>query len=138
MPGRHAQTTIRAMSSPTLRKLLAGGAALIALAVAAPAASADSIAYVKNGDIWLSTSDGSRQYRVTTTGGYSDVSQADNGTMIGLHGVRLHRLDRQGRVLATSTRRSATPAPLPPSSSTARSTRRSRPTARRSPTRSSG
>ena len=37
---------------------------------------------------------------MTTTGGYSDVSQADDGTMIGLHGVRLHRLDRQGRVLA--------------------------------------
>jgi WD40-like Beta Propeller Repeat len=100
MPPFHARRTIAGMSSPTLRKLLAGGAALIALAVAAPAASADSIAYVKAGDIWLSTSDGSRQYRVTATGGYSDVTQADNGTMIGLHGVRLHRLDRQGRVLA--------------------------------------
>jgi hypothetical protein len=87
------------MSSP-LRKLLAGGAALVALAVAAPAASADSIAYVKHGDIYLSTSDGARQYRVTTTGGYSDVSQADDGTMIGLYGVRLHRLSRTGRVLA--------------------------------------
>jgi hypothetical protein len=88
------------MSSPTLKKLLAGAAALLALAVAAPAASADSIAYVKNGDIFLSTSDGARQYRVTSTGGYSDVSQADDGTMIGLHGVRLHRLSRSGRVLA--------------------------------------
>jgi WD40 repeat protein len=88
------------MSSPLLRRLLAGAAAVIALAVAAPAASADSIAYVKDGDIYLSTSDGSRQYRVTTTGGYSDVSQADDGTMIGLYGVRLHRLSRQGRVLA--------------------------------------
>ena len=77
-----------------------GGAALVALAVAAPAASADSIAYVKDGDVWLSTGDGSRQYRVTATGGYSDVSQADDGTMIALTGVRLHRLDRQGNVLA--------------------------------------
>jgi hypothetical protein len=100
MPPGHAQSTIVGMSSPLLRKLLAGGAALIALAVAAPAASADSIAYVKDGDIYLSTSDGSRQYRVTATGGYSDVSQADDGTMIGLHGVRLHRLNRQGKVLA--------------------------------------
>jgi hypothetical protein len=96
------------MSSPSLSlrshrlrlRLLAGAAALIALAVAAPAAGADSIAYVKNGDIYLSTSDGSRQYRVTTTGGYSDVSQADDGTMVGLYGVRLHRLSRNGRVLA--------------------------------------
>jgi len=88
------------MSSPHLKRLLAGAAALLALAVAAPAASADSIAYVKGGDIYLSTSDGARQYRVTTTGGYSDVSQADDGTMIGLYGVRLHRLSRTGRVLA--------------------------------------
>jgi hypothetical protein len=88
------------MSSPSPKRLIAGAAALLALAVAAPAASADSIAYVKNGDIYLSTSDGARQYRVTTTGGYSDVSQADDGTMIGLYGVRLHRLSRGGRVLA--------------------------------------
>jgi hypothetical protein len=100
MPQIHAARTIGGMSSPSLRKLVAGGVALIALAVCAPAASADSIAYVKNGDVWLSTSDGSRQYRVTATGGYSDVSQADDGTMIGLYGVRLHRLDRQGHVLA--------------------------------------
>jgi hypothetical protein len=87
------------MSSP-LRKLLVGAAALVVVAVGAPAASADSMAYVSSGDIWLSTSDGARQYRVTATGGYSDVSQADDGTMIGLYGVRLHRLSRQGRVLA--------------------------------------
>jgi hypothetical protein len=98
MPRIHAGRTIIRMSSP--RKLLVGAAALLALAVSAPAASADSIAYVKNGDIYLSTSDGARQYRVTSTGGYSDVSQADDGTMIGLYGVRLHRLSRTGRVLA--------------------------------------
>ena len=74
------------------------GAALAAT-IAAPA-SADSIAYVKDGDVWLSTGDGARQFQVTTTGGYADVSQADDGTMIALHGVRLHRLDRLGNVLA--------------------------------------
>ncbi len=88
------------MSSPSLSRLLVVCGALLALLVAAPVASADSIAYVKGGDVYLSTSDGARQYRVTTTGGYSDVSQADDGTMIALYGVRLHRLDRQGRVLA--------------------------------------
>ena len=41
-------------------------AALIALACGAPAASADSIAYVKDGNVWLSTADGARQYQVTT------------------------------------------------------------------------
>jgi hypothetical protein len=100
MPAALAQATIVGMSSPSLKTLVAGAAALVVLAVAAPVASADSIAYVKNGDIYLSTSDGARQYRVTTTGGYSDVSQADDGTMIGLYGVRLHRLSRDGRVLA--------------------------------------
>lgn len=78
---------------------IAAAAALVAL-VCAPAALADSIAYVKDGDVWLSTSDGSRQYRVTYTGGYADVSQADDGTMIALSGVRLHKLDRAGHVLA--------------------------------------
>ena len=37
---------------------------------------------------------------MTKTGGYTDVSQADDGTMIGLTGVRLHRLARDGQVLA--------------------------------------
>ena len=79
--------------------LLAG--ALLAGALAAPAAAqADSIAYVKGGDVWLTTSDGARQYQVTFTGGYSDVSQADDGTMIALTGVRLHKLSRDGTVLA--------------------------------------
>lgn len=86
------------MSSPS--RLLALVTAVFALLVAAPAAFADSIAYIKGGDVWLSTGDGSRQHRVTTTGRYADVSQADDGTMIALTGVRLHRLDRQGTVLA--------------------------------------
>ena len=98
MPAMVAQFTIIAMSSPS--RLLALCGALVTLAVAAPAAAADSIAYIKDGDVWLSTGDGSRQFRVTDSGRYADVSQADDGTMIALTGVRLHRLDRQGRVLA--------------------------------------
>lgn len=86
------------MSSPS--RLLALVTAVFALLVAAPAALADSIAYIKGGDVWLSTGDGSRQHRVTATGRYADVSQADDGTMIALTGVRLHRLDRRGNVLA--------------------------------------
>ncbi|HEX2071901.1 MAG TPA: hypothetical protein VHF90_09680 [Thermoleophilaceae bacterium] len=74
-------------------------AAVASLAFASPA-TADSIAYVKDGNVWLSTADGSRQYQVTSSGGYSDVTQADDGTLIALTGVRLHKLDRQGKVLA--------------------------------------
>src|SRR3954453_21392599 len=83
-----------------MRTLKAGLVAALLLLAGAPAAFADSIAYVKDGNVWLSTPDGSRQLQVTTGGGYSDVSQADDGTMIALNGVRLHRLDRLGNVLA--------------------------------------
>ena len=80
-------------------RTIAALAAMVSLAFAAPA-MADSIAYVKDGNVWLSTSDGARQYQVTSNGGYSDVTQADDGTMVALTGVRLHKLDRQGNVLA--------------------------------------
>ena len=40
-------------------------AAAVAALVGAPSAMADSIAYVKDGNVWLSTSDGARQYQVT-------------------------------------------------------------------------
>ena len=46
---------------------LASVAALLTLVVAAPA-SADSIAYVKGGDVWLATPDGARQQQVTRSG----------------------------------------------------------------------
>src|SRR5919107_2993512 len=74
--------------------------AVAASLVAASPAAADSIAYIKDGNVWLSTTDGSRQFQVTSGGGYSDVTQADDGTMVALTGVRLHKLDRQGNVLA--------------------------------------
>jgi hypothetical protein len=85
---------------PRLPRLAAGAVALCALAIAAPAANADSVAYVKDGNVFLTTSDGARQFQVTFDGGYSDVSQADDGTMIALHGINLRKLDRQGNVQA--------------------------------------
>src|SRR5688500_328839 len=96
--GRRSRTIVGVLPTPhhagalmrSLTRLAAAGAALVALALAAPAAHADSIAYVKDGDVWLSTSDGARQYQVTFTGRYADISQADDGTMIALTGVRLH------------------------------------------------
>ncbi|MBB4663323.1 PD40 domain-containing protein [Conexibacter arvalis] len=75
-------------------------AAATLLAGGASAAQGDSIAYVKGGDVWLSTSDGARQYRVTATGGYTSVSQDDRGDMIAVNGVRLHWLGRDGTVRA--------------------------------------
>ena len=83
-----------------MRKLLLAAAVAVACAATAAPAMAGSIAYIKDGNVWLSTDDGSRQFQVTTRGGYMDVSQADDGTMVALTGVRLHKLDRLGNVLA--------------------------------------
>lgn len=83
--------------------LIRAGLASLMLALAIPAApaAADSIAYIKGGDVWLATPDGTRQVQVTRTGGYAYVSQADDGTMIALAPrERLHRLSRTGEVLA--------------------------------------
>src|SRR3954470_8641784 len=82
------------------RTFWAALAALLVLAFGAPAAFADSIAYIKDGNVWLSTPDGSRQYQVTSSGAYADVSQADDGTMIALTGTRLHKLGRDGTIQA--------------------------------------
>ena len=74
--------------------------AALTLALATPAL-ADSIAYVQGGNVFLSTPDGARKVQVTHTGIYSSVSQADDGTMVALApGERLHKLSRDGKVLA--------------------------------------
>src|SRR5262245_40038651 len=77
--------------------------ALAATAVAAGAAAgpavADSIVYAKDGNLFLTTPDGSRGYQVTHDGGYSSPSQADDGTIGALRYDQLVRLDRSGRML---------------------------------------
>jgi hypothetical protein len=107
---------------PSLAALGAAAVSLAAFAATATAAAppvngqlarAGSIAFIRNGDVWLATGDLSRQYRVTFTGGYSDVSQADNGAMIALKGIRLHRLSRTGRVLADFATPVSDPRPAP-------------------------
>lgn len=73
----------------------------VALALVLPAAaSADSIVYVKDGNVWLSSPDASKQYQVTFDGGYSSPSQANDGTIAALHGKQLVRLDRSGHKLS--------------------------------------
>src|SRR5690349_18624383 len=80
---------------------VAAALAGLSLFISAPAAMADSIAYIQGGNVFLSTPDGARKVQVTTSGIYSYVSQADDGTMIALApGERLHKLSRDGKVLA--------------------------------------
>ncbi len=71
------------------------------LAAAAPAA-ADSIVYVRDGNVWLAAPDGSRQTQVTTSGGYGRAAQSDDGTIIATKDKLLQRLDRGGHVLNTA------------------------------------
>jgi hypothetical protein len=83
------------------RRIAGAAAALAALALAAPAvAQADSVAYIKGGNVFLATTDGAREYQVTFDGGYSTVSQADSGRMVALRGDRIRHLERDGRVIA--------------------------------------
>jgi quercetin dioxygenase-like cupin family protein len=91
----------RARARRGRRARLAALAAVACFAVAAPTAMADSIVYVKDGNVWAASPDGSRQVQITKTGGYHEVSQADDGTMVALAGdEHLHKLSRSGQVLA--------------------------------------
>jgi hypothetical protein len=75
-------------------------AAALAVVAAAPAAQADSISYIKGGNVHLTTPDGARDHVVTTAGGYSYASQADDGRILALHGKRFQLMDRWGQVQA--------------------------------------
>jgi hypothetical protein len=83
-----------------VRLYLALTAALFAAAaLTAPAALADSIVYEKNGNVWLANPDGTGQRQVTTSGGYSKPTQANDGTIVAVKNKLLERLDRSGNVL---------------------------------------
>ncbi|MDW5598283.1 hypothetical protein VSS74_28250 [Conexibacter stalactiti] len=84
-----------------ITQLAAGALAALAI-VPTAVAQADSIAYIKDQNVWLATGDGTRQHQVTSSGSYSYASQSDDGTIIALNADRhLHRLDRtSGAVLA--------------------------------------
>ncbi|HTT94273.1 MAG TPA: hypothetical protein VMF55_06345 [Solirubrobacterales bacterium] len=72
------------------------GLVLAALAIPA-AASADSILYMKGGDIWLASPDGSKQFQVTSGGGYNYASQSESGAVIvAARENHLFVLDRNG------------------------------------------
>ena len=78
---------------------ITAAAVTTALALAGPA-SADSISFLRGGDIWVASPDGANQVQITRGGGYSYQSQADDGTFIALAGRRLRRISRGGEVLA--------------------------------------
>jgi hypothetical protein len=83
------------MNPPRLVLLLT---CLVVLAFAA-SASASSIVYVKDGNVWLTSPDGATAYQVTSDGGYSSPSQSDDGTIVALQGKLMVRMDRSGHRL---------------------------------------
>ncbi|HET8953710.1 MAG TPA: hypothetical protein VFN44_24520 [Solirubrobacteraceae bacterium] len=85
------------------RGLLAAGCAAAALALAPAVASADSIVYIKDGNVWLASGSGGNQYQVTTDGTaehrYRSPSQADDGTIAAGYGNEILRMKQNGQVL---------------------------------------
>jgi hypothetical protein len=90
-PGAHSQV---------MRLLLL--TLLLALGVAAPAA-ADSIVYVKDGNVFTARPDGSQQRQITRDGSpqdpYGSPSQADDGTILAVRGSRFAKFGRDGSSL---------------------------------------
>ncbi len=85
----------------TGRRALALAAAAVPLALAiAPTAHADSISFLRGGNVWVTSTDGAKQVQVTTSGGYSYASRADDGTFIALKGRRLQRISPTGQITA--------------------------------------
>jgi hypothetical protein len=83
--------------------VLAGGA----LALLPATASADSIVYIKDGNVWLANPDGSGHYQVTLDGTptdpYESPSQADDGSIVATRGSgeheRIYRMRQNGSLL---------------------------------------
>lgn len=83
------------------RPFVAHAAVALAAALAAPTvAQADSISFLRGGNIWVAATDGSKQTQLTQSGGYSYQSRADDGSFIALSGRQLHRLSPTGQLLA--------------------------------------
>jgi Tol biopolymer transport system component len=117
-------------------RLAAGavGAAVLALAAVA-SASADSLAFEKENNVWLSNTDGSGQYQVTFDGSanapYETPSQSDAGVVVAIRQTpgqrrQIYRMTQSGQLLNPPIN---TPAP-----GTGRLTARSPRTAHSSPT----
>jgi hypothetical protein len=86
-----------------LRLPLTAGLAVAAVLAAPAAAQADSIAYIKDGNVWLRSPDGAKVHQVTKDGTaqdpYRSPSQADDGTLAVSRGYEILILEQNGQVL---------------------------------------
>src|SRR4051794_14839757 len=91
----------------TYRRAIAAVAAATAISLGATAssASADSLVYLKDGNVFLANPDGSNEHQVTNDGTesvpYTSVSQADDGTIVVGHGHDIERLKQNGQVISS-------------------------------------
>jgi len=95
-------------------RLLAAGGAILALAAAAAPAAADTLVYVKNGNVYVSQRDGTQARAITTAAnGWAWPSETDagiiavagglpriSGTFNPSGGDEIYEFDQQGRQLA--------------------------------------
>src|SRR5690242_2594926 len=86
---------------------------LVVAGVLASSASADSIVYTKDGNLFLTSPDGAKGYQLTADGGYSSPSQARDGTIGAVHNGRLVRMDRSGRQIGAPVDAIGSPGSLP-------------------------
>ena len=80
------------------------GVALAICAIGAAQASAASIVYTKDGNVWIANPDGSGQYQVTldgtTASPYRHASQSDDGTIVANRGQSLYVLRQNGGLIS--------------------------------------
>jgi hypothetical protein len=82
--------------------------AVCALALVPAVASASSIVFIKDHNVWLANPDGTGQYQVTLNGTaaepYRSPSQADDGTIFAIKGdgqdATFHKMKQNGQLLA--------------------------------------
>ena len=90
---------------------------LVAALVFAASAQADSIVYIKNGDVWLANAKGKRQKAITKNGTpanpYRSPAYSDRGVITAVRGRRdIHFFNRRGKRIRRA--RDLTGGPTPP------------------------
>jgi hypothetical protein len=86
-------------SSPFIRLVLGVTATAALAGTTAVPASADSITFVKDRNVWVANADGTGAVPLTADGaGYGSTSQADDGMVVAQRGKQIARIDRQGNM----------------------------------------
>jgi hypothetical protein len=82
-----------------LRRVRLGLVTLLLVLLPAASAVADSIVFVRDGNVWISTPDGSTERPLTASDGFFSPSIADDGTIVALRGRSFVRLRPDGAVI---------------------------------------